>query len=440
MGNPAASLAAIGKAPTPLYPILTVNFIGTLGFSLVLPFLVFLVTDWGGNALIYGIMGATYSACQLIGAPILGRWSDIYGRKKILLLSQAGTLASWVVFAIAFFLPADPVATVDWEYVGEFSVTLPLLVMFVARAADGVTGGNVSVANAYLADISEDSQKSANFGKMAVSSNLGFILGPAIAGLLGATVLRELLPVLAAIVISFVATMLIAVKLPESSQCTLSSDPEQMNVRKVFGQEHKECFQMKGAAKLSLREILSLPNIPYLMCIYFLVMLGFNFFYIAFPVYAVQELRWSVVDMGIFFSVMGLLMALAQGPLLARASKVFSDGSLVITGSLALSASFVCFGGQSLWVIYLGVVLLAFGNGLMWPSVLSILSKAAGEGTQGAVQGFAGSSGAVASMVGLIVGGVLYGYLGAMIFFLSAVIIFAVFVMSFNLQKIGKTA
>ena len=75
----------------PLLPLLLVNFIGTVGFSLVLPFLVFLVTDWGGNAFVYGFAGATYSAFQLVGAPVLGRWSDRFGRRKILLVSQAGT-------------------------------------------------------------------------------------------------------------------------------------------------------------------------------------------------------------------------------------------------------------------------------------------------------------------------------------------------------------
>ena len=89
-----------------LFPILLVNFIGTLGFSIVLPFLVTLVTRFGGNALVYGAMGATYSAFQLVGAPILGRWSDVQGRRKILLMSQLGTLASWFVFLGALFLPA----------------------------------------------------------------------------------------------------------------------------------------------------------------------------------------------------------------------------------------------------------------------------------------------------------------------------------------------
>ena len=167
---------------TSLYPILAINFIGALGFGLVLPFLVFLVTRWGGNALVYGVMGATYSAFQLIGAPILGRWSDLYGRKKILLLSQTGTLASWVVFVTAFFVPVRPLLRVESDILGTFTLTLPLVVLFVARAADGITGGNISVANAYLADVTEESQRSTNFGKMAASSNFGLHPGPRYGG------------------------------------------------------------------------------------------------------------------------------------------------------------------------------------------------------------------------------------------------------------------
>ena len=88
-----------------LFPILLINFIGTPGFSIVLPFLVFLVKDLGGNAIVFGILSATYPTFQLIGAPILGRWSDIYGRKKILLLSNAGTLVGWIFFLLHCFYP-----------------------------------------------------------------------------------------------------------------------------------------------------------------------------------------------------------------------------------------------------------------------------------------------------------------------------------------------
>src|SRR6187200_67782 len=123
-----------------LFPILLINFIGTLGFSIVLPFLVFLVKDFGGNAIVFGILSATYPAFQLIGAPILGRWSDTYGRKKILLLSNAGTFIGWIFFLVALYLPKENILSVNSSVLGTLVITLPLLILFFARLIDGLTG------------------------------------------------------------------------------------------------------------------------------------------------------------------------------------------------------------------------------------------------------------------------------------------------------------
>ena len=188
--------------------------------------------------------------------------------------------------------------------------------LVLCRALDGITGGNVSVANAYLADITDEAHRNENFGKMAISANLGFIVGPALAGLLGATALGETLPVLAALIISFIATLMIAFSLPESHPCFLNRNPETVNVRKVFGQEHGDCFELKGGEKITMRGIFRLVNIPYLMTLYFLIFLGFNLFYTAFPFHAVKSLKWSIIDTGMFFSVLSLMMVIVQGPVL----------------------------------------------------------------------------------------------------------------------------
>jgi MFS family permease len=420
---------------TSIYPILSVNFVGTLGFSIVLPFLVFLVTRLGGNALVYGIMGATYSFFQLIGAPILGRWSDRYGRKRILMLSQLGTLTSWGIFLVALALPVRAMLDVDSRLLGTFTITIPLAVLFLARALDGITGGNVSVANAYLADITEDSDRSANFGKMAVSSNLGFIFGPAIAGVLGATALGETLPVLAAFLISFVASLIIGFRLQETRMCVLGADPERMNVRKVLGQEQKECFQLKAAPKLSMGQVLSLPSVTLLMALQFLVFLAFNLFYIAFPVHAATGLGWTLTETGVFFSAMGFMMVMVQGPLLKQASRTWPDRMLVLGGSVMLAISFLFFTSHATAMIYAGTALLATGNGLMWPSLLAVLSKSTDRNDQGAVQGFASSAAAIASIAGLLIGGVLYGVLGSRVFVLSAAITSLVFLVAFRIPR-----
>lgn len=412
---------------------------GALGFSIVLPFLIFLVTRMGGNALVYGVMGATYSFFQLIGAPILGRWSDRFGRRRVLLLSQLGTLMSWGIFLAALYLPVTPLVAVDSSVLGVFTLTVPLLVLFLARALDGLTGGNVSVANAYLADITPETSRSANFGKMAMSSNLGFILGPAMAAVLGASTMGEVPPVVAALVISLIATLII-VRLPNPNPCTLETNPEPTSVRDILGQDQKDCYKVESPPGLTSAEVLRLPGVAPILTLYFLVFLAFNFFYIAFPVWAVSGLEWTLLETGIFFSVMGLAMVIVQGPVLTRVSQVFSDERLVIIGSGLLAASFAFFTSTGMVLIYAGTLLLALGNGLMWPSIMAILSKTTDATYQGAVQGVASSVGAVASIAGLLLGGLLFAFLGPSVFLISTGLTAVVFLGSILLVSTRRPA
>lgn len=406
-----------------LFPVLLVNFIGTLGFSIVLPFLVFVVLRFGGNALVYGIVGATYPALQMIGAPILGRWSDRYGRRRILLLSQAGTLISWVIFAIALAVPVVEVMAFDAPWIGSFQLTLPLLLIFVARALDGLTGGNISVANAYVADISAESDRSRNFGRMGISSNLGFVVGPALAGLLGGTAMGETLPVLAALSVSLLATLLIAFYLPESKPCDEPVRSDLSRVGKIFGQEHRSCYAERGSEGETVSNVWQLPHIKRMMTLHLVVFLAFNLFYTAFPMRAAAQLAWTVSGTGVYFAVLSAMMVVVQGPVLAMLSKRFSDAQLIVGGGVLLSANFALLLSADTGIIYFAAVLFAVGNGLMWPSVLSLLSKLAGEENQGAVQGLAGSAGGLASIIGLVAGGILFDQTGAVTFVISAVLI-----------------
>jgi MFS family permease len=425
----------------PLYPLLLINFIGTLGFSIVLPFLIFLVIDFGGNAIVYGILAAVYPAFQLIGAPILGRWSDIYGRKKVLLVSNGGTLIGWIFFLFALFLPVQNFFSINSSLIGAFTITLPLLVLFFARFIDGLTGGNISVANAYLADISTDENRSKNFGKMAVSSNLGFIVGPALAGILGATIYQEILPVLAALFLSLLTLIVIGFALKESKPqlvVVTKQIPEKESIRKVFAQECKECYQAPNPKKLRFKDVFKLKHISFLIVLYFFIFLGFNIFYTSFPIHAVNSLKWSVTELGVFYAVLSGIMVLVQGPVLRKALKKFPEEKLVIIGSIILGTNFILFVSNNSIFVYGAAILFAVGNGLMWPSFLSILSKTAGNAYQGFIQGVASSFGSLASIVGLIIGGLLYNLIGEFTFLISAGIIFIVFIMSFKLLKMKK--
>ncbi len=424
-----------GKA---LFPLYTITFIGTLGFGVILTFLVFLVTDYKGNALIYGLLTSTYPFFQLIGAPVLGRWSDLYGRKKILLLSQIGTVIGWIIFLSALFLPIIPLIEVNSEFLGTFTVTLPLFALFCGRALDGATGGNISVANAYLADLTSEEDRNKNYGRMSVASNLGYVVGPALAGLLGATVYGELLPVSAALVISVIGALVVIFFLPDSKPCKIERYSEPESIRKVLGQEQKECYRVEGENKVTFNEIFKLEYIPFMLTLYFLIFLGFNIYYTAFPIFAVAALEWNPATLGIYFSVISALMAFVQGPVLGRLAKRYRESLLVVGGGFILGLQFILIVPGNFFLLYIAAVFFALGNGIMWPSILSILSKFAGNKYQGSVQGFAMSASSLASIIGLLAGGLLYTHFGAISFLIAAAIIYIVVFLSFRLIKIEK--
>jgi MFS family permease len=416
-----------------VYPLLMVNFIGTMGISLVLPFLIFLVERFGGNALVYGLLSSMYPFFQLIGSPLLGKWSDIYGRKKILFVSQAGTLFSWVLFFIALFVPVIILANIDSDILGKFMVTLPLLMIFIARGLDGLTGGNVSVSNAYVADISNDSNRSKNFGKLSISTNLGFIVGPALAGLLSVTVYGEALPVLAAILIAFAGTVMIALYIPDTH-----SNKADTGLPNVYS--HPKSGHLAGEKhKNSIRDVWKIPALRLMFIIYFLLFLGFNTFYTAFPAHAANYLQWSIAELGIFFSFLSIVLVIVEGPVLSYVSKRSKDSSMIIGGSFILGLNFVVLIFGNTFFTYMAAVLLALGNGLMWPSIQSMLARLAGNDNQGLVQGLSGSVMSFAAIFGLIGGGLIYELAGRWSFLLTAAIIACVVVLSMRLRSFDAT-
>lgn len=418
-----------------VFPILLVNFIGILGYSLVIPILIFIVTDFGGNGFIYGILGATYPFFQFIGAPILGRLSDKIGRKKILMVSQAGTFIAWLLFLLAFALPLTEIWQQDSMLTGSYVMSLPLVIIFLARMLDGFTGGNISVANAYLSDISTDEDRSQNFGRMGASTSMGFVIGPALAGILASTVLGETLPLMLAALVSLIAIFVISIRLKESIPCVVDTAGVSLkNIRRFFQVEHKDCFtegseEIQPESNNGWRAVLGIKDVPLLYSIYFLTFFSFSLFYAGLPLYAKNNLNWSAVDLGIFLAYSSFIMIMVQGPLLTRLSKRLSSNSLVLIGSSFLVLSFFLLSRQDLIILYIANTLLSLGNGLMWPSFLSLLSATGTKKTQGAVQGYGTSMGSFASMLGLVLGGILFERITTLIFILGAVLFMVVIIL-----------
>lgn len=428
----------MSNKPIPIFPVLLVNFIGMLGYSLIIPFFVFLVKRFGGNEFIYGIVGSIYPAFQLIGAPILGRWSDRIGRKRVLMVSQIGTFIAWLLFLLALSLPIEQLIHFDSSLTGPFFISFPLIVLVLARALDGITGGNISVANAYLSDISTDANRKGNFGKMASSTSLGFIIGPALAGLLGATIYQELIPVGAAAVVSLIAIFVIYSFLPETLSNAVSPSIKDFDIRKLFKIEQRECYQMERCPNLGFRQVLKLDHIPLLYLFYFVTFLGFSFFYVGFPIYASGPLGWNSFQLGVFLTISSLIMVNVQGPVLSYLSARVEDSTLVIIGSVLFVIAFLSLPTGTTTGVYIGNAALSIGNGLMWPSFLSILSKSGNSENQGVIQGYANSMGSLASIFGLIFGGVLFSQYGADLFYLAAIVFIFLTILAFQLVKIDR--
>ncbi|MEM9875408.1 MAG: MFS transporter [Myxococcota bacterium] len=413
LSNPSAFGPPAPIGWRPLAPILAIQFIGTLGYSIAIPFLVFLVRDFGGASWTYGVVGATYSACQLVGAPLLGRWSDRIGRRFVLMVSQGGTVLAWLVFLGALALPVDPVASF-----GGAVLTVPLLLVFGARALDGLTGGNISVANAYVADLtaSRPEDRQVAFGRMGMAASLGFAVGPALAALLGATAWGYRAPVMAAATISAVALVL-CLNLREPAGACPEGPPSQPALTRVLHQQPKRCDRPPAEATA---ETTRHPVVRALLAATFVLFLAFNLFYAGFPVHADLALGWGAARMGMFFAVLSGAMILAQGPLLRRVSQRLAPSRVFALGILALIASFVAFGMSSEPTLFAGAIAFALGNGLAWPTFQARLASAAGPEAQGAVQGAATSVGSLASIFGLVAGGLLYPDLGVALFWLGA--------------------
>ena len=405
-------------------PILAVHLFGTLGFSLAIPFLVFIVDDLGGATWTYGLLGATYSAFQLVGAPVLGRWSDRTSRRLVLVASQAGTFAAWLLFLVALSLPVQGIVTIAGA-----TLTFPLLLVFAARALDGATGGNISVANAYVADLTRNTPqlRQVAFGRMGMAASLGFVIGPAAAGLLGGTSWGPRLPIAIAAVMAMVTTIAIILWLREPGGRCPEGPEVPTALEAGLNQQAKPCDRAP-APPISLATLRRGPVVAILVAT-FMVFLGFSFFYAGFPVHAMQSYGWDTGQLGIYFAVLSGMMIVAQGPLLTFVSKYLSRRIVFGAGIACLMLSLLSLVLPAGQLTYVGAALFALGNGLSWPTFQARVAEVAGD-AQGTIQGAATSASSLASISGLVVGGVLYPALQSGLFYVAAALFALVLVLT----------
>ena len=405
-------------------PILAVHLFGTLGFSLAIPFLVFIVDDLGGATWTYGLLGATYSAFQLVGAPVLGRWSDHTGRRPVLVASQAGTLAAWMLFLVALSLPVQGVVQIAGA-----TLTLPLLLVFAARALDGATGGNISVANAYVADLTRNTPQLRHvaFGRMGMAASMGFVIGPAAAGLLGGTSWGPRLPIAIAAMMAMVTTLAIVVWLREPGGRCPEGPEEPTALETGLNQQTKPCDQAPPPPIL-LATLRRGPMTSVLVAT-FAVFLGFNLFYAGFPVHAMESLRMGYRTAWSFLCTAQRHDDRRSGSSADVLSRHLSRRIVFGAGMACLVLSLLSLVLPAGYLTYVGAALFALGNGLSWPTFQARVAEVAGD-AQGAIQGAATSASSLASISGLVAGGVLYPVLQSDLFYVAAALFAFVFLLT----------
>ncbi len=362
---------------TPLAMIVIVVLVDVLGFSIVMPLLAPFADRYGFSAAQIGVLFSAYPVCQLVAGPILGRLSDRYGRRPLLVYSQAGTALSFVILGLS----------------RDFRV------MLLARMLDGATGGNFLVAQAYIADVTPPEKRSHGLGLMGMAFGLGFVLGP----LLGGAILtlpvpddwRLRVPFLVAALFSTAAWLLVLFRLPES-QGTRAGAHESARV-----------ISWRGVVDTA-----TLPGVGRLIAVGFIAVFAFAAYEGTFALFLKRRMGWDERTASFAFAGMGLLTALVQGGLIRRLAPRFGEAKLVLAG---LGLAFVGFAGLALGTnaaaLGGGMALVACGQGLASPSLGGLLSRATPRNEQGAVFGVYASAQTLARMVSYTISNVLLGKL-----------------------------
>ncbi len=349
--------------------VFLIVFVGLLGFSIILPLLPYYAETFGASPTVVGILTASYAAAQLVGAPILGRLSDRYGRRPILLLSSIGTLASFLVLGFANSL---------W-------------LLFAGRILDGLTGGNISVAQAYIADVTDEKERAKGLGMVGAAFGLGFIIGPALGGALSSGG-RYALPSFVAAGITLVNVLAIYFFLPES----------------LSEQERKRTVQKSRSAidPRDLLEALRRPVFGPLLQTRFFYGFAWALFTGTFSLFAQYSLKLESNQTGYLLGYVGLLAVLVQGVAIGRLTVRFAESSLILSSVIIAALGLVGWAfAPNVPVLLLVLAPLAYASGVLNTVINSAITKAVPPEEVGGALGLASALESLTRVISPIIGG-----------------------------------
>ncbi|MFZ2199818.1 MAG: MFS transporter [Microgenomates group bacterium] len=371
--------------------IFLVVFIDLLGFGIILPLLPYIAEKYAATPVVIGLLSGSYSLFQFIAGPILGRLSDRYGRKKLLIISQLGSMAGYVLLALAGSLP----------------------LLFLSRIIDGITGGNISIAQAYMADVTDKKTRAKGMGLLGAAFGIGFMFGPAIGGYLSHWGFAA--PAYFAAFISLL-----------SSLATVLFLKETVNVSKA------RLSPKTAMTFVELKHLLKTPPISTLLLTFFLLSLGFSGMQGTYALLVQAKFNWGPTQVGYIFALIGIVAIITQVKVLSVLTAKLGEYQTLITSLLILALGFGIISMTSYIPLFIiGNILMPLGNSLANPTLTAIATENIPKEEYGESLGLLQSSGSLGRIFGPVIAGEIFSHfnhntpmlLSSLVFLLIAVFI-----------------
>ncbi len=349
-------------------------FIDLLGFGILIPILpTFAKLELLVDETAIGVVVAVYSFVQFLFNPILGKLSDKYGRKPIIVISLFINAIGYVLFAF----------------------TTSFIILLVARIVAGIGGSSISVAQAYIADVTTKENRAKGMGVIGAAFGLGFVFGPLMGGFLASY--GYMVTGFASATFSILAFIVTIALLPESN----------VN-RKTPAETKRKLIDIDA-----LKNVFAIPERAMLIFLFFVLTFSFANIYGTFALLGLQVYGFSDMQNGFMFGIIGLTSAIVQGGLIGRISKVVSKKNILKFGSFFIMASLALIPyGETFLGLAIICIFLSIGTGLFQPTVLSLISEVTPEDEQGVTLGVNQSVSAMARVLGPLWGGFAFEFLG----------------------------
>ena len=359
---------------SPLLPIFLIVSVDVLGLTIILPLLPFYAEKLGASPSVVGLLVSTYAFCQLIAGPILGRMSDRTGRRPLLLVSQVGTLTGFLILA----------------YAGS------LWVVFLSRVIDGLTAGNLSLAQAYISDVTKPEERAKSFGIIGIAFGMGFLIGPGVSGFLSQFSYQ--LPIFAAAGLSATSVLATYFLLPANAP---SREAAQSTGRFTL-------LHWKDYAAYFRR-----PELSPLLWQFLAFTFAFSMFISGFALFAERRYTWDgqpfgPKQVGYVYAFVGLLGIILQGGLIGRLVKRYGETALTRAGFFASSVGFAMLAfTYSIPLLLVVSAVASIGTGALRPALTSLITQKAARSEQGAVLGLNQSLMSISSIAAPFLAGIL---------------------------------